>query len=159
MCVYKYITENTRVHKRCRHSLITQQTLMHWGFVLTPVLIAALMHALWSRWQFMIKPVLTGGWVTYQQGGFLLRLLQGQLSRTNNTAHVLEGFIPVSATADLPLCERELELNLLCAWKHSTNMVSTQPLYTVCVARHTGLLTASHICWNVVISQSKNSPR
>lgn len=60
--------------------------------------------------------------------------------------------LSLAATVDLPVCNRELELNLLCAWKHSANMVSTQPLCGVCVhgqSCHTGLLAASHTCCNL----------
>ena len=95
--------------------------------------------------QFMIKPMLTSGGVANQQGGFLFRLLQGQLRRTHSS---YVGWFHSSGSQYLPqpiyLCAtRELNLNPLCAWQHSANMVSTQTAPCPTCYTHTDPPT----CW------------
>lgn len=105
------------------------------------------LHICYNSWPhlclvqlFMIKPTLSGGsGGAYQQGGFLLRLLQGQLSRPCDTAHVWNLLL----SAGICLCVAE-------SWtasvheQQSANMVSTQPLHSVCAASHRAAHCLSH---------------
>lgn len=79
---------------------------------------------------------------------FCSGFLGGQLSGDLRLMRQMTSFqlLSLAATVDLPLCCWELEPNLLCAWKHSANMVSTQTLcISVCVqwATHTCCLLVS----------------
>lgn len=108
-------------------------------FLLNPATIAGLTHALSNRLQFMIKPMLTCGRVAYQQWGFLLRLLQGQLSRTYGSCVRLDSFQSLCATGSWIWTSSVHEA------RHSANMVSTQPLYSVCSLPHRAAFHLTHL--------------